>query len=75
MAEVEVSALAEQCLDRRIGDMDMFKKEVTIWTPNVTRHVKPYVGNLQNPMLEPALSRCAKLKNPTSSPGCPDDPM
>jgi DDE superfamily endonuclease len=32
MAEIELSALAQQCLDRRIGDMEMVKKEVTIWT-------------------------------------------
>jgi hypothetical protein len=32
MAETELSALARQCLDRRIGDMDTFKKEVAIWT-------------------------------------------
>jgi hypothetical protein len=32
MAEIELSALARQCLDRRIGDMDTFKKEVAIWT-------------------------------------------
>ena len=32
MAEIELSALAQQCLDRRIGDMDTFQKEVAIWT-------------------------------------------
>src|SRR5262245_13122311 len=32
MAEIELSALVQQCLDRRIGDMVMFRKEVTIWT-------------------------------------------
>jgi len=32
MAEIELSALARQCLDRRIGDMDAFKKAVAIWT-------------------------------------------
>jgi hypothetical protein len=32
MAEIELSALAQQCLDRRISDMEMFKKEVTLWT-------------------------------------------
>ena len=32
MAEIELSALARQCLDRRIGDMDTFNKEVAIWT-------------------------------------------
>jgi DDE superfamily endonuclease len=31
MAEIELSALARQCLDRRIGDIDTFKKEVAIW--------------------------------------------
>jgi hypothetical protein len=32
MAEIELSALARQCLDRRIGDIDTFKQEVAIWT-------------------------------------------
>jgi hypothetical protein len=32
MAEIELSALARQCLDRRIGNIDTFKKEVTFWT-------------------------------------------
>jgi DDE superfamily endonuclease len=32
MAEIELSALAQQCLDRRISDMEMFKHEVRIWT-------------------------------------------
>jgi DDE superfamily endonuclease len=32
MAEIELSALARQCLDRRIGDIETFQKEVTIWT-------------------------------------------
>jgi hypothetical protein len=36
MAEIELSALARQCLDRRIGDMDAFKKEVAIWTDKRT---------------------------------------
>jgi len=34
MAEIELSALARQCLDRRIGHIDTFKKEVTFWTDN-----------------------------------------
>jgi hypothetical protein len=32
MAEIELSALARQCLDRRIGDIDTFTQEVAIWT-------------------------------------------
>jgi hypothetical protein len=32
MAEIELSALARQCLDRRIGDIDTFKQEVAIGT-------------------------------------------
>ena len=32
MAESEVSALAQQCLDRRISDREMFTQEVTMWT-------------------------------------------
>lgn len=32
MAEIELSALARQCLDRRIGDLGTFKNEVIVWT-------------------------------------------
>ena len=32
MGAIELSALARQCLDRRIGDTDRFKQEVSIWT-------------------------------------------
>ena len=32
MAEIELSALSKQCLDRRIGDIKTFAKEVYAWT-------------------------------------------
>ena len=32
MAETELSALARQCLDRRIGDIETLKTEANIWT-------------------------------------------
>jgi len=32
MAEIELSVLARQCLDRRIGDIETFKKETMLWT-------------------------------------------
>jgi hypothetical protein len=31
MAEIELSALATQCLDRRIGDLDTLRREVAAW--------------------------------------------
>lgn len=31
MAEIELSALAKQCLDRRIGDIGTLEKEATAW--------------------------------------------
>ena len=31
MAEIEISALSKQCLDRRIGDIDKLAKEVKAW--------------------------------------------
>lgn len=31
MAEIELSALSKQCLDRRIGDIDTLRKEVAVW--------------------------------------------
>ena len=34
MAEFELSALARQCLDRRIGDMETLAKEAMIWSSN-----------------------------------------
>jgi hypothetical protein len=32
MAEIEFSALSKQCLNRRIGDLKILKKEVIAWT-------------------------------------------
>jgi hypothetical protein len=31
MAEIELSSLSKQCLDRRIGDIETFSKEVYVW--------------------------------------------
>jgi hypothetical protein len=31
MAEIELSALATQCLDRRIADLDTLTREVAAW--------------------------------------------
>ncbi len=31
MAEIELSALAKQCLDRRIGDAETLKREAKAW--------------------------------------------
>lgn len=31
MVEVEISALARQCLDRRVGDLDALRQEVDAW--------------------------------------------
>jgi hypothetical protein len=32
MAEIEFSALSKQCLNRRIGDIKLLTKEVSVWT-------------------------------------------
>jgi hypothetical protein len=32
MAEIELNVLAGQCLKRRIGDIEMMRKEVAAWT-------------------------------------------
>jgi hypothetical protein len=37
MAEIELSALSKQCLDRRIGDIDTFSEEVTAWVKQRNR--------------------------------------
>lgn len=34
MAELELSHLSRQCLNRRIGDQDTLKKEISSWTAN-----------------------------------------
>jgi len=31
MAEIELSALSKQCLDRRIGDIGTLTKETSVW--------------------------------------------
>lgn len=40
MAEIEISTLSKQCLDRRIPDINKLEKEVSIWTKarNRERH-------------------------------------
>jgi hypothetical protein len=38
MAEIELSAMSKQCLDRRIGDIAILEREVTAWT--VSRNKK-----------------------------------
>lgn len=37
MAEIELSALSKQCLDRRIAEIDTLDKEVTAWTKRRNR--------------------------------------
>ncbi len=34
MAEIELSILSRQCLDRRLPDMDVLKREVAVWQDN-----------------------------------------
>ena len=34
MAEIELSALARECLDRRIDSIEKLEQEVLIWTEN-----------------------------------------
>ena len=34
MAEIEISALASQCLDRRIGDAETLEREAKAWEEN-----------------------------------------
>jgi hypothetical protein len=31
MAEIELGILGRQCLDRRLGEFEVFEKEVTVW--------------------------------------------
>lgn len=37
MAEIELSSLSKQCLDRRIGDIETFSKEVYAWAEQRNR--------------------------------------
>lgn len=37
MAEIELSSLSKQCLDRRIGDIETFSKEVYAWAKQRNR--------------------------------------
>lgn len=41
MAEIELSILSSQCLDRRIPDQDTLKKEVTTWANQRNVHPSP----------------------------------
>lgn len=41
MAEIELSILSRQCLDRRIPEQETMKKEVTAWVSRRNSHSKP----------------------------------
>ncbi len=41
MAEIELSILSRQCLDRRIADQDTLKKEVKAWMEKRNTHSSP----------------------------------
>jgi hypothetical protein len=41
MAEIELSILSRQCLDRRIPDQETLKKEVTAWANRRNAHSSP----------------------------------
>jgi len=43
MAEIELSTLSKQCLDRRIGDIETFSKEVYAWAREHDRQ-KPTIS-------------------------------
>ena len=32
LAEIELSVLGRQCLDRRLGEWNLLRQEVTVWT-------------------------------------------
>ncbi len=34
LAEIELSVLATQCLNRRISDMDTMRREISVWEPD-----------------------------------------
>jgi hypothetical protein len=44
MAEIELSILQRQCLNRRIANEDMLKREVAAWNSNATRHRTLSIG-------------------------------
>jgi hypothetical protein len=43
MAEIELSILSRQCLDRRIPDQDALKKEVVAWQEKRNAIARPYI--------------------------------
>ncbi|GCC10062.1 hypothetical protein IPdc08_00082 [archaeon] len=46
MAEIELSTLSKQCLDRRIDDQETFSKEYMLGPDNVTAEKRPFPGSL-----------------------------
>jgi DDE superfamily endonuclease len=57
MAEIELSAPARQCLDRRIGNIDTFKKEVALWTDNRNHACKTVQWKFTTPEARKKLKR------------------
>jgi hypothetical protein len=51
MAELELSILSRQCLDRRIPDQETLKMEIAAWQEKEMLLLRPWNGDLQMKML------------------------
>lgn len=77
MAEIELSALSKQCLDRRIGDIKKLERESLIWSSNRNRDKKTvqwkFTQDDARRKLEKLYELVKKPKQSNNAPSaCPD---
>ena len=58
MAEIEISILSRQCLDRYIGDVEMLKSEITAWEQSRNARKTPIIWSFTS---EKARTKLARL--------------
>ena len=68
MAEIEFSALARQCLNRRIGDLDELGRQVELWTSKRNERAVKVHWSFTVTTAEDKLKRWYEQVNPMNKP-------
>lgn len=69
MAEIEFSALARQCLNRRIGSLDELTRQVEVWTTERNERAVQVHWSFTVAIAEDRLKRWYEQVNPANKPG------
>lgn len=73
MAEIEFSALARQCLNRRIGSLDELGRQVELWTTERNERLVKVHWSFTVATAEDKLKRWYEQVNPANKPACSND--